>query len=52
MEKKYLDKEIKNFLVNVGWTHKIQICQSEIYVECIKKIKLIKIILSSLTSVD
>lgn len=51
MEKKYLYIEIQNFIVNVGWTHKIQICQSEIYVESIRKIKNAKIILTSLTSV-
>ncbi len=51
MEKNYLDKEIKHFLVNVGWTHKIQICQSEIYIESSKKIKIAKIILTSFTSV-
>lgn len=48
--KKYLYDEIQNFLVNVGWTHKIQICQVDIYVEFSRKIKLAKIILTALTS--
>lgn len=48
---KFLEDEIKNFLVNVGWTHKIQICQSDIYIERIKQLKFVKVILTSLTSV-
>ncbi|TLG77360.1 SLATT domain-containing protein [Culicoidibacter larvae] len=48
---KYLDDELKNFIVNVGWTHKIQICQSDIYIEYTKKLKWVKIVLTSLTSV-
>lgn len=49
-DKKYLYEEIKNFLVNVGWTHKIQICQVDVYIEFSRKLKLTKIILTSLTS--
>lgn len=49
--KKYLYKEIQDFLVNVGWTHKIQICQSDIYIEKIRRLRVAKIVLTSLTSV-
>ena len=49
-KKKYLFKEIQTFLVNVGWTHKIQICQVDVYMELSKNLKLAKIILTSLTS--
>ncbi|KXS56936.1 hypothetical protein AWJ03_14595 [Listeria monocytogenes] len=49
--KKYLEEEIQHFLVNVGWTHKIQICQSELYVLKIKRLKVLKIILTAITSV-
>lgn len=47
---KYLYEEIQNFLVNVGWTHKIQICQVDIYIEFSRMLKLAKIILTSLIS--
>lgn len=49
-DKKYLYEEIQTFLVNVGWTHKIQICQVDVYVEFLRKLKLAKIILTALTS--
>lgn len=49
-DKEYLYAEIKNFLVNVGWTHKIQICQSNLYIEKAKQIQVLKIFLTSLTS--
>lgn len=49
--KKYLFEEIQTFLVNVGWIHKIQICQVDVYVEFSRRLKLTKIILTALTSV-
>lgn len=50
IDKKYLYEEIQTFLVNVGWTHKIQICQVDVYLEYSSKLKLTKIILTALTS--
>lgn len=47
----YLYEEIKNFVTNVGWTHKIQMCQVDIYTKKSKIINRAKIILTSLTSV-
>lgn len=50
-DKKYLYEEIQNFLVNVGWINKIQICQVDVYTEFSRRLKLAKIILTALTSV-
>lgn len=46
-----LQKEIKDFIVNVGWTHKIQITQSDIYESKASVVKRAKIICAALTSV-
>lgn len=48
--KKYLFEEVKNFVVNVGWTHKIQISQVDIYTTLLNRLKVMKIILTSSTS--
>lgn len=50
INKKYLFEEIKNFLVNVGWTYKIQISQVDIYTTLLYRLKVMKIILTSITS--
>lgn len=46
----FLIKEMKDFIVSVGWTHKIQIVQSEIYEDHANRIRIAKIVLTSLTS--
>ena len=52
MEKRdYLEEEIKNFIVNVSWTHKIQVCQYDIYIQRKNCMSLVKIVIASLTSV-
>lgn len=45
-----LIKEMKDFIVSAGWTHKIQITQSELYEKSANKMRIAKIISVSLTS--
>ena len=42
---------MRNFIVNVGWTHKIHIAQSDIYESKANTIKYAKIVCAALTSV-
>lgn len=49
--KQYLYDEIKEFVVNTGWTHKIQICQADLNTEHDNRLKWIILILASFTSV-
>lgn len=51
VNKQYLYNEIQEFVVNTGWTHKIQICQADLNIIYANRLKWIKIILASLTSV-
>ena len=46
----FLIKEMKDFIVSAGWTHKIQITQSELYEKSANKMRIAKIISASLTS--
>ncbi len=46
----FLIKEMKDFIVSVGWTHKIQITQSELYENFANKMRVVKVISASLTS--
>ena len=46
----FLIKEMKDFIVSVGWTHKIQITQSELYENSANKMRIAKVISASLTS--
>ncbi|EPN1153145.1 SLATT domain-containing protein, partial [Listeria innocua] len=45
-----LKEELKNFIVNVGWTHKIHIVRSDEYIYYSKLFKWIRIILAAFTS--
>jgi len=36
----FLIKEMKDFIVSVGWTHKIQITQSELYEKSANKMRI------------
>ncbi len=47
---KYLIKEMKDFVVNTGWTHKIQITQSDLYEKTALRMRFSKIICAALTS--
>lgn len=47
---KYLLKEMKDFVVNTGWTHKIQITQSDLHEQSANKMRVIKIACTALTS--
>lgn len=38
-----LIKEMKDFIVSAGWTHKIQITQSELYEKSANKMRIAKI---------
>ena len=49
-ERVRLQEELKNFIVNVGWTHKIQITQSYFYTRDSKIAKYAKITFAALTS--
>lgn len=49
-EAEFLIKEMKGFIVSVGWTHKIQITQSELYEKSANKMRIVKTISASLTS--
>ena len=49
-ERVRLQEELKNFIVNVGWTHKIQITQSDFYTRDSKIAKYAKITFAALTS--
>lgn len=49
-EEKYLLKEMKDFVVNTGWTHKIQITQSDLYEQSARKMRIVKIVCAALTS--
>lgn len=46
----FLIKEMKDFIVSVGWTHKIQISQSELHEKSANKMRIVKILSVSLTS--
>lgn len=46
----FLIKEMKEFIVSVGWTHKIQMSQSELYENSANKMRIAKILSVSLTS--
>lgn len=46
----FLNREMKDFIVSVGWTHKIQITQSELYEKSANKTRTFKILTASLTS--
>lgn len=45
-----LHGELKEFIVNVGWTHKIHIVRADEYVSYSKAFKIVRIVLASLTS--
>lgn len=45
-----LHSELKEFIVNVGWTHKIHIVRADEYVSYSKAFKIVRIVLASLTS--
>lgn len=49
-EEKYLLKELKDFVVSTGWTHKIQITQSDLYENSARKMRIVKIVCAALTS--
>ncbi len=46
----FLTKEMKDFIVSTGWTHKIQITQSELCEKSANKMRIAKITSASLTS--
>lgn len=50
-KQKFIQKEMNNFIVNVGWTHKIQITQSDIYLRKAIFMNCAKITCTTLTSV-
>lgn len=45
-----LHAELEDFIVNVGWTHKIHIVQSDLYVQNSLQFKKVRIIIAALTS--
>lgn len=45
-----LHEELKNFIVNVGWTHKIHIVRSDQYLAYSNSFKIVRIIMSAFTS--
>ncbi len=45
-----LHQELKDFVVNVGWTHKIHIVSSDRYAEWSEAFKIVRIITASITS--
>ena len=47
---KKLHEELKNFIVNVGWTHKIHIVRSDEYYSYSFTFKIVRIIIAGLTS--
>lgn len=49
-KEKYLLKEVKDFIVNTGWTHKIQISQSDLHERAGARLRIAKIICAALTS--
>lgn len=48
--KKKLYCDLKNYIVNVGWTHKIHIVYSDYLTDISKKISLVQIVASSMTT--
>lgn len=48
--RKSLHGKLKHYIVNVGWTHKIHIVQSDIYKKYSDCFKVIKIVITALTS--
>lgn len=49
-EETYLLKEMKDFVVNTGWTHKIQIAQSDLHEKAGRTMRIAKIVCTALTS--
>lgn len=49
-KEEFIIGEMKDFIVSVGWTHKIQITQSELYEKTANRMRIVKISLASLTS--
>ena len=45
-----LHEELKNFIVNVGWTHKIHIVRSDEYSQYSTAFKIVRIVISAVTS--
>lgn len=45
-----LHEELKNFIVNVGWTHKIHIVRSDEYSQYSTTFKIVRIVISAITS--
>lgn len=49
-KQKKLHEELKNFIVNVGWTHKIHIVRSDEYSKYSFTFKIVRVIIAGLTS--